>query len=420
VNYCKRCVLPENTRPSLLLDERGICSGCTYMELKRQSVDLVEKSRRLKSLLLEYKEISKERGNIYDCIIPISGAKDSHYQAHILTQEFGMHPLYVCFNDLFNTRVGKRNLDSFMSRFPGDLIRITPNPNSVKKIMRYMLVKCGDISWHSHAGIFTSPFQVAVQYNIPLIVYGETGYGESFGMYRPDDMAEFSTWKRQEHDMRGIKPLDVVSDKTCDIDLRDMAPYLFPDDDQIEKVGVRGIYLGNYVEWDQWKNTKLMIDLYNFATLKTPRDRSNNLYTKIDSHVDDVHDYLCFLKFGYGRGTRHSTYDLREGKVTREDAIEIVRKYDRVRPSTLDTYLKFMGITETEFEDAIEHLRDPAIWEKDKSGSWYQLDSVINHINDADVDKYRLPLKDEPYNLKNDNWEYPTEGQLSDKEFILI
>jgi len=412
--------LPENTRPTILFDERAICSGCTYTEEMHNTIDMQERRKEFKELLEEYKAIARERGTIYDCIIPISGAKDSHFQAHVLTREFGMKPLYVSFNHLFNSRVGKRNLDNFIANFPGDLIRLTVNPASIRKICRYTLEKCGDITWHSHSGIFTLPFQIAVRYNIPLIIYGETGYGESFGMYRPEDKAEFSTWKRQEHDMRGIKPMDVVEDPNNDITLYDMAPYIFPSPEEIERVGVRGIYLGNYVKWDQRANTELMIKEYNFATLKTPRERTDNLFTKIDCHADDVHDYLCYLKFGYGRGTRYTAYDVREGRISREEAIKIVGRYDHVRPSTLDTYLNFMNLTEKEFEDAVEKFRDPAIWVKNGDGKWVAKDSIVNHVNDPDVDKYRLPLKNESYNLFNDNWEYPSHTQLEGQDFFFI
>ena len=421
MEYCLRCTLPENTRPTLYIDSEGICSGCRFIETKRGiSVDYAEKKRELADLLETYKSKARERGQHYDCIIPISGAKDSHYQADVITNEYGLHPLYVCFNDLFNSRVGKRNLDSFMKCFQGDLIRVTPNPKSVKKIMNYMLRRCGDITWHSHAGIFTAPFQLAVKYDIPLIIYGESGYGESFGMYRAEDMPEFSTWKRQEHDMRGITPASVVSDEASGISARDLALYDFPTVADIERVGVRGIYLANYVPWDQWDNTKKMIEKYNFGTLKTPRDRTDNLFTKIDSHADDVHDYLSFLKFGYGRSTRHTTYDIREGRISREKAIDLIAQYDHIRPSTLDTYLRFMGITEKEFEDAIEHLRDPSIWEKDQDGRWRRNDSIVNHKYDPGVDDARLPQQSTIYNLKNDNWEYPSRRQLEDKDFILI
>jgi hypothetical protein len=169
-------------------------------------------------------------------------------------------------------------------------------------------------------------------------------------------------------------------------------PFLFPADEEMEEIGVRGIYLGNYVQWDHLEQVKLLISRYGFKVASWKRDRTFSLFHKIDDHANDVHDYLKYLKFGYGRATDHSSEEIRCGRMTREEAIELVREYDHNRPRTLDLYLNYLGLMEEEFERAIEYQRDLSIWEKVANGKWVTKDSVTNHVSDPGVEKARLPL----------------------------
>ena len=180
MRYCQRCCYPENAQPSIIFDEHGVCSGCRVVE-SRPSIDWAERERWLVELLDEYKAKAKAAKNPYDCIIPVSGGKDSHYQAYLMKVKYGMNPLLVTYNHLFNTKVGLRNLENMFSKFSCDLIRFSSNPDSVRKIARYMLEKVGDVTWHYHAGIMTFPIQIAVKYRIPLMIWGEEGFSELTG-----------------------------------------------------------------------------------------------------------------------------------------------------------------------------------------------------------------------------------------------
>lgn len=429
MRYCARCVYPENARPTITFDEEGVCSGCRAFEAK-ESIDWNERKKMFEEIIDFYKSKSRENHSPYDCIIPVSGGKDSHFQVYMIKEVYGLNPLLVTYNHIFNTAIGIKNLTNLVERFNCDLLRLTVNPASVKKIARYMLRKVGDMTWHYHAGIMTFPFQIAVKYRIPLIIWGEHGYTEVTGMFRLEDIPEFTKWVRKEHEMRGLDVEEILGDESSGLTLQDLAPYQFPSDEEIEEVGVRGIYLGNYFRWDAKEQAEFLVKEYGFKTMLRKRDRTPSLYHKIDDHANEVHDYLKYLKFGYGRATDIASLEIRNGRMTREEGIELVKKYDHVRPRSLDIYLKFLDLTEEEFERAIEHLRDRRIWEKEADGKWYTTDHVSNHIDDPNVDKVRVPQKEDRtfsdwnwylyYNEKFAEKYGSTEDRWDDREKFII
>ena len=393
MRYCQRCCYPENAQPSIIFDDQGVCSGCRVVE-SRPSIDWAERERWLRELLAEYKAKAKAARNPYDCLIPVSGGKDSHYQAYLMKIRYGMNPLFVTYNHLYNTKVGLRNLENMFRKFSCDLIRFSSNPDSARKISRYMLEKIGDVTWHYHAGIMTFPIQIAVKYKIPLMIWGEEGFSELTGMFNQDDMVEFTKKKRQEHDMRGFEPEDLLNQADSPFELRDLAPFFYPSDEEIEQTGLRGIYLSNYISWNAKAQCEQMIREYDFETARE-RDRTFNVYDKLDDvHANGVHDYLKYLKFGYGRATDDASTEIRHGRITREQGIDFVMKHDPKRPRDLDLLLDFLDISEEKFEGLVEHLRDERIWGRDAAtGKWKPKDSIGNHKNDPGVDRVRLPLR---------------------------
>jgi N-acetyl sugar amidotransferase len=401
MRYCLRCCYPENAQPTIIFDEAGVCSGCRLLE-SRPTINWEERGRWLKELLEEYKAKARAANSPYDCIIPVSGGKDSTYQVYLMKKMYGMNPLLVTYNHLFNTKVGLRNLENMVRQFSCDLVRFSSNPDSVRKIARYMLEKVGDVTWHYHAGIMTFPIQMAVRYKIPLMIWGEEGFSELTGMFNQDDMVEFTKKKRQEHDMRGFEPEDLINDPDCPLERKDLAPFLYPSDAEIEALGLRGIYLSNFMPWNGKKHAEQMIKEYDFETARE-RDRTFNVYDKVDDiHANGVHDYLKYLKFGYGRATDDASTEIRHGRMTREEGIDMVVKHDPVRPRDLDLLLEFVGITEAQFEGLVEHLRDGRIWQKDPaSGKWRTKDHIGNHRNDPDVDKHRLPIREKSHFIVN-------------------
>ena len=396
MKYCKRCCYPENTKPMIIFDENGVCSGCKAFE-ERMNVDINwdEKSQELQELLDTYKKQAEKNNAPYDCIIPVSGGKDSHYQTYLVTQVYKLKPLLVTYNHSYNTEVGTRNLNDLLEQFGCDLVRYNTNPKTARKLSKYMLSKVGDMNWHYHAGVMTFPIQVAAQYKIPLIVWGEHGESYLVGKHNLDDKVEFTKKHRQEHLMRGFEPEDILADpENKDITKSDLAPFFYPDDEDILSLGIRGIYLGNYNPWNQQEFTRDMIKRFGFETFQN-RQTTFNLYEKVDDFFQDTHNYLKYLKFGYSRCTDHASLEIRQQRITREEGIELIKKHEHnVRPKNLDVFLKFMEMTEEQFLNSINHLRDESIWEKQSDNSWKLLDWVGNHVSDDGIDDVRLPIKE--------------------------
>jgi len=380
MKYCARCLYPENAKPTIILDDdTGICSGCNDHE-SRMSLDVNWEERRamFDEIIEETKKLTKERGNNYDCIVPISGGKDSHFQVYVLKELYGLNPLLVSYNHCYNLEAGLRNLENLVEKSGCDLIRFTANPHSAKKLSRFMLETVGDITWHYHAGIRTLPFRVAVEKNIPLMVWGEHGFAELTGIVSLEDFVEFTKWTRKEHDMRGFEPEDVIAKSGGTITWRDVDPYCYPTDEQIETCGVRGIYMSNFFDWNAKHHMELMQEKWDFAAVTYERDRTFVNYAKIDDHANDLHDYLKYLKFGYGRATDDASMEIRHGRMTREEGIEMVKKYDSNEPSSFQTYLDFMEMTREEFFEMINPMREKELWNID-GAEWSLKDWVGNH-----------------------------------------
>jgi N-acetyl sugar amidotransferase len=409
MRYCARCCYPENTKPSIIFDDEGVCSGCrTFENRPQQNVDWKARQKKLQEILNEYKEKAKQLGSPYDCILPVGGGKDSHYQAYMLTQVYKVRPLLVTYNSGYNTKIGIRNLTNIVEKFGLDLVRYNTNPKTAKKLSRYMLKKVGDVTWHYHAGINTFVMQAAARYKTPLVVWGEHGMAYMFGMYNFDDDVEFTKKHRQEHMMRGFEPDDVLDDpENTEIIRADLAPFYYPEDDELEKIGVRGIFMGQYDPWNAHEHTRFVMENYGFETLQN-RDTTYNLYEKIEDYFNDTHNYLKYLKFGYGRCTDHASMDIRHQRITREQGIEFINQFEyQKKPKNLAPFLKFIEMNEQEFEQSIEHLRDPDIWEKQSDGSWKILDWVGNHVNDDGVEKARLPIIKELDHIKSQKYKSP-------------
>jgi len=394
MKYCARCLYPANAKPTIILDEEGVCSGCRYHESRKHlEIDWEERQEVFEEILDEARKMAHQRGNAHDCIIPVSGGKDSQFQVWLLTKKYGMNPLLVKYNHAFNAPSGVANLETLVEKSGCDLERYTAGLDSVRRISRYMVEKVGDITWHYHAGIRTYPFQVAVARNIPLIIWGEHGFAELTGIVSLEDFVEFTKWTRKEHDMRGIEAHELIGQG--DITEKDIAPYVYPSDEDIARVGVRGIYLSNFIYWDGKKQAEKVMEEWGFQTVTYKRERTFNLHAKLDDHANDIHDYMKYLKFGYGRGTDDASMEIRHGRMTREEGIEMVRQYDATTPSTLPMYCDFMGISVEEFYKFIEPMRDHSIWEKTEKGVWQVKDSVVRHPIGPWEERAKLPINND-------------------------
>lgn len=362
MNYCKKCVYPVSSAVPLAFDDEGICSGCRTSKQIKQ-IDWDKKKKLFEKLVGEYK--SKTESS-YDCIIPVSGGKDSYFQVHIIKNILGLNPLLVTYHGNNYTPTGMKNLINMREVFGVDHIFFTPSIEVLKKMNRLGMRIMGDMNWHAHAGIFTYPIRVAVETNTPLMIWGEHGFMDLGGMHSYNDMVEFTYRYRHEHNLRGYEWYDFLEKANSygeKLNKNELITWMYPSDEEIERVGVRGIFISNYFKWDANEHGPLMIEKYGFKEAEKPFERTYRKMSNLDDmHENGIHDYMKFIKFGYGRATDHACKDIRAGKMTREEAIEIVRKKDSIKSKDLYRWLEYVGWTEEEFDQVADTFRDPRVW----------------------------------------------------------
>jgi N-acetyl sugar amidotransferase len=368
MKYCKKCMYPE-VSVNLMLDDDGICSACHVQDEFNNLTDDFWNKRKQKFEEIIDKYRSKNQSN-YDCIIPVSGGKDSYYQTYMIKEVYKLNPLLVTYHGNNYMEEGQENLDNMREVFGVDHIVFGPSVATLKKLNRLCFKKLGDMNWHAHCGIETYPIQIAVKMKIPIIVWGETAWDVS-GMHSPDDYTEFNARSRLEHSMRGYDWYDMI-DEEEGIKEKHLLWAKYPSDEEIESVGVRGIYLGNYFKWDPNVHSTKMRAKYGFQGAKQPFERTYRQFSNLDDmHENGVHDYLKFIKFGYGRASDHASKDIRAGYMSREEGIKMVKKYDHVKPRRdLKRWLEYVGMSEEEFDKIADSFRDKRVWSKDSSGNW--------------------------------------------------
>jgi hypothetical protein len=258
--------------------------------------------------------------------------------------------------------------------FDVDHIFFTPSISVLKTMNRLGMEMMGDMNWHGHAGIFTYPIRVAVQQNIPLMIWGEHGFMDLGGMHSYNDLVEFTFRYRHEHCLRGYEWYDFIEQAPKfneKLEKKDLIPWMYPTDEEIERIGVRGIYISNFFKWEANEHGELMKKEYGFLEAEEPFERTYRTMSNLDDmHENGIHDYMKYIKFGYGRATDHVCKDIRAGKMTRSEGIEIINKMDPIKSKDLQRWMKYVGWTEKKFDEVADRFRDPRVWWKDKDGNW--------------------------------------------------
>ena len=266
MQYCKRCLYPENHPLGICIDENGICSGCRVHE-EKDEIDWREKGKELDSLFSKYKD---RTGSFYDCVIPVTGNSDSFFVVDVVKNRYGLNPLLVTYNTHFNTKVGVRNLARLITKLDCDHMMLTVSPDIVKKVTKIAMHKLGDIYWQVLAGSQTFPVQVATKFKIPLVIWGVNGWIDQVGMFSHHDRVEMTKKVRKEHSLRTMD-VDELFDGEDQLTWKDKQPFTYPSDTQLEKSRVRGIYLGNFLRWDSQQQSEDMIEKYDYETMEQPR-----------------------------------------------------------------------------------------------------------------------------------------------------
>jgi imidazoleglycerol phosphate synthase cyclase subunit len=371
VSWCTKCVYPSLSATPMEFDRSGVCMGCRMAEM-RVDTPPQEWARR-KGILVDILERARSPdGSRHDCVIGVSGGKDSYFQTHYIKNVLGYNPLLVTYYGNNYTPAGERNLRRMAEVFDVDHIIYTPGIELLKKLNRLGFVVMGDMNWHNHVGIATLPLRIAAQNRVPVVVYGEHGYADLCGQFSMNDFVEWTYRNRLEHFARGYEWNYMVGREG--ITSSQMAAYQYPSDQQIFELGLRSIYLGNYVPWDGNANAKLMREKYGFEFGDLPFERTYRRASNLDDmHENGAHDYLKFIKFGYGRCTDHASKDIRLGSISRNEGIALVRKHDAVRPSDIARWCEYVGMGREEFDAIADTFRDPRVWWM-ADGKWCKQD----------------------------------------------
>lgn len=366
MEYCSRCVYPK-VSVNLHLDDEGVCSACRVAEaFEAIPADFWARRREKFAEIVEATR-KRQTGN-YDCIIPVSGGKDSYYQTHVIVKEFGLKPLLVTYHGNNYLPEGDYNRDRMRQVFDADHIVWGPSVEVLKKLNRIGFKMMGDMNWQNHCGIMTAPIIVATRFNIPLMIWGETAWDIS-GMYEPDDFVEFSARTRHEHNLRGYEWYDMLKDSVDKITEKDMVWAKYPSDEEILRVGLRGLYIGNFFKWDPNLHTALVKQEYGFKEAEKPFQRTYRKASNLDDRYENgIHDLLKFIKFGYGRASDHASKDIRTGYITRVQGIEYVRNMDHVVSDDLGYWLGYVDMSEDEWWLIADSFRDPRVWAIESEG----------------------------------------------------
>jgi N-acetyl sugar amidotransferase len=323
--YCRRCVMP-GTKPDLFIDEEGVCSACRSFEARSE----VDWDARRESLLEIVERYRSSSGSNYDCIVPVSGGKDSTYQV-LRLRELGLNPLCVTATTDSLSDIGRRNIEN-LKRLGVDYVEVTTNPVVRRRINRLALTQVGDISWPEHVTIFTIPVRIAVQFGVPLLVWGENPqheYGGPAGAAADDVLTR--RWLEEFGGLLGLRVSDLIGQEG--IEPRHLIQYTYPSDDELARVGVTGLFLGYYLPWDGYGNA-LYAQGHGFETFDHTVEGSLVNYENLDNHQTGIHDYFKFLKYGFGRATDIACLHIRRGRLSREDGLRLVKMHDGRFPWT--------------------------------------------------------------------------------------
>ena len=361
--YCKECLYP-NTKPDLFFKE-GICNACINFNNRKQ-IDWNKRKEEFINIFEKYKS-----NNNWDCIIPVSGGKDSTYQVYKILK-LGYNPLCVVSSTCHLSDIGRYNIEN-LKKLGVDMIEFTANKNIRKKLNVIGLETVGDISWPEHISIFTIPVIFAVKFNIKLIIWGENPQNEYGG---PGSSTENNvldrSWLENFGGLIGLRESDITMLSDNKIKEHELIPYKYPSDEDIRSVGVTGLFLGYYFYWNGIGNA-LISQSVGLKTHENIVEGSACNYENLDNYQTGIHDYFKYLKFGFGRATDIINNQIRRKIITREDGLEIVKKHDGKFPShylgkPLKEILDYIDMNEEEFIKICDSFTNKQIFQTDING----------------------------------------------------
>ena len=353
LKYCNRCVMPETTE-GIEFDENGICTACTSSEQKMH-INWNERREMLESLLNKAKKDAKKNDSPYDCIVPISGGKDSTYQLHVLVEVYKLRVLAVTFSHNWYSKIGFYNLVNCLEEFNVDHIQFTPNRKSVGVAAKKSLKAIGDACWHCHSGVGSFPLHIAVKFKIPLLIWGESIAEVSGRASHFDPVLKFD----RDYFLK-VSAKVSVDDFSSDKEERRMFQLFEPPtmEECIEQ-DVHGIHIGDFIFWDEEKQLEFIKEEYGW--IEDTVEGAYKGYKSVECIMPGVHDYTNYLKRGYGRATFQASNDVRQGLMGRSEALKIAHEIDQLEPAALKYFLSITGYTEKEFYRSMKELRRPQV-----------------------------------------------------------
>jgi len=345
---CIKCGLPE-TYETLEFEENQICNICNQSEYASEKINWSARKSSLDNLIEKY------RGKYeYDCIIPFSGGKDSTWTLYYLVKEYKIKPLVVQFDHGFMRPNLLKNNERTFNKLGVEVLKFKPNWKIVRRVMLESLLRKGDFCWHCHTGIFAFPMQIALKFNTPLVFWGEpSAEYTAYYDYRDDEIELVNEEKFNSYINLGITADDMsgmISD--IEFDPRDLAPFQYPLERDLKKLGYHSVCLGSYIKWDTKKQSKIIMNELGWQGDQVegmPDEKYN--YEKIECWMQGVRDYLKYLKRGYSRVSQMTALDIRNNRISKEEAIDLVNKWEGARPHSLDIFLEYVRMTESEFND---------------------------------------------------------------------
>ncbi len=368
MRYCKRCLQPD-TRPGILFNDDGVCYACLYEESKKK-IDWDKRFNDLLNIANWAKQQADDRGIVYDSVIGVSGGKDSTFQAVYCKDKLGLNPLLVnCAPDEI-TEAGQKNIDN-LNHLGFDIVSLKPDPTIAKKLARKSFFERGNIVMASEYCLWASAYIIADRFNIPLIVQGENAaltLGAALNQEQSDDAFGIVNLNT----LNGFNSADLI-DKDEGIDEDRLFFYSMPDIDGMVKKGIRAIFLQYYVKkWSQVYNA-------DFSIARGLTGRTDNLYeigryrrySGLDCDLIIANQMIKYLKFGFGFATDEACYDIREGRLSREDAIWYVNEYDgKCGEKYIKLACDYLSITEDEFWKVVNTYVNRDLFKMDENGQW--------------------------------------------------
>ena len=349
------------TKPGLSLDERGLCDACRNAEYKK-TVDYGRRFEELKQLCDRY----KRDDGYYDCMITVSGGKDSHFQVHVLKERLGMNPLLVTAGDPYTkTKAGAHNIRNLCDRFDCDLITAQLSPALVRKMARIAFEEFGSPSWPVDRLIYCYPIRMAVSMKIPFIIYGENVSWEYGGVLKEET---YSAKAQIDNDV--AKKVDFSLWYSNGITDKQMNMLKYPDASEIEEAGLEPVYLSYFMPWDGYKHYTMAKE-WGFKDLAGEWKRQGYVddYDQIDSVGYLMNVWMKYPKFGFGRATDVVGYWVRSGLIDREKGKKLIRENDNLLDEKiLQDFLQFTGYTREEFWNIVEKFWNRELFERTDKG----------------------------------------------------